>query len=57
LRANDAAAAEVGIITSSAFSPKGATAIGFAYVRREHNAPGTVLAFDGGTATIASVGQ
>ena len=52
LRANDAAAAEVGIITSSAFSPKGATAIGMGYVRREHNAPGTVLAFDGGTATV-----
>jgi glycine cleavage system aminomethyltransferase T len=54
LRATDAAAAEVGIITSSAFSPKAAAAIGMGYVRREHNAPGTVLAFDGGTATVTS---
>jgi folate-binding protein YgfZ len=52
LHTNDAAAAEVGIITSSAFSPKVAAAIGMAYVRREHNAPGTVLALDGGTATV-----
>jgi glycine cleavage system aminomethyltransferase T len=52
LRANDATAAEVGIVTSSAFSPKAVAAIGMGYVRREHNAPGTVLAFDGGTATV-----
>src|SRR5271163_4444310 len=57
LRANDAAAAEVGIVTSSAFSPKAASAIGMAYVRREHNAPGTVLAFDGGTATVLDDGE
>jgi folate-binding protein YgfZ len=54
LRATGTEAAEVGIITSSAFSPKAAAAIGMAYVRREHNAPGTVLAFDGGTATVTS---
>jgi folate-binding protein YgfZ len=56
LHAKDAAAAEVGIVTSSAFSPKAATAIGMGYVRREHNAPGTVLAFDGGTATVLGDG-
>jgi pantothenate kinase type III len=27
-----------------------------AYVRREHNAPGTVLIFDGGTATVVDDG-
>src|SRR5271155_6099951 len=54
LRSTGAEAAEVGIVTSSAFSPKAASAIGMAYVRREHNAHGTVLAFDGGTATVTS---
>jgi folate-binding protein YgfZ len=45
---------EVGIITSSAFSPAADAAIGMAYVRREHNAPGTVLEFTGGTAEVFS---
>jgi aminomethyltransferase len=45
---------EVGIITSSAFSPAANAAIGMAYVRREHNAPGTTLDFTGGTATVVA---
>jgi folate-binding protein YgfZ len=43
---------EVGIMTSSAFSPAANAAIGMAYVRREHNAPGTILDFTGGTAEV-----
>jgi folate-binding protein YgfZ len=54
LRAKDVEDKEVGIITSVAFSPKAATAIGMGYVRREHNAAGSILEFDGGTATVAS---
>src|SRR5580704_13884116 len=45
---------EVGIITSAAFSPAANAAIGMAYVRREHNAPGTILNFNGGTAEVLS---
>jgi folate-binding protein YgfZ len=45
---------EVGIITSSAFSPKANTAIGMGYSRREHDGPGTTLEFDGGTAEIVA---
>src|SRR5271163_710520 len=55
VRAAESAAAEtkeVGIITSSAFSPAANAAIGMAYVRREHNAPGTILDFNGGTAEV-----
>jgi folate-binding protein YgfZ len=47
-----AEAKEVGIITSSAFSPAANAALGMAYVRREHNAPGTILDFTGGTAEV-----
>jgi folate-binding protein YgfZ len=47
-----AAPKEVGIITSSAFSPAANAAIGMAYVRREHNAPGTILDFNEGTAEV-----
>ena len=54
LRAKDVEDKEVGIVTSVAFSPKAATAIGMGYVRREHNAAGSILEFDGGTATVAS---
>src|SRR5271155_4470417 len=43
---------EVGIITSSAFSRAASTAIGMAYVRREHNSAGTILEFNGGTAEV-----
>lgn len=45
---------EVGHITSSSSLPTAGTAIGMGYVRREHNAPGSVLEFDGGKATIES---
>jgi folate-binding protein YgfZ len=50
--ARPAAPQEVGIVTSSAFSPAAHAAIGMAYVRREHNAAGTMLDFDGGTAAV-----
>jgi folate-binding protein YgfZ len=45
---------EVGIITSSAFSPAANAAIGMAYVRREQNASGSILDFNGGTAEVLS---
>jgi folate-binding protein YgfZ len=59
LRARDSADSnaelkEVGIVTSSAFSPAANAAVGMAYVRREHNVPGTILGFDGGTAEVLS---
>jgi len=44
--------AEVGYVTSAAFSPSAGTAIGMAYVRREHNSPGSTVEFDGGTAIV-----
>jgi len=44
---------EVGYVTSAAFSPGAGTAIGMGYVRREQFAPGSVVDFDGGTATVA----
>jgi folate-binding protein YgfZ len=49
-----AAGAEVGYITSAAFSPASGKVIGMGYVRREHNSPGSILEFQGGTATVAS---
>ena len=52
LRAKDAEANEVGIITSSAFSPATGVAIGMGYVRREYNSPGSILDSDGGTAEV-----
>jgi folate-binding protein YgfZ len=52
LRTRDAEAKEVGIVTSAAFSPAAGTAIGMAYVRREHNSPGSILDCDGGTAEV-----
>jgi folate-binding protein YgfZ len=45
---------EVGIVTSSAFSPAANTSIGMAYVRREHNSAGTILDCTGGTATVVA---
>ena len=47
-----AGGAEIGSVTSSAFSPAAAPAIGMGYVRREHFAPGSIVEFDGGTATV-----
>jgi folate-binding protein YgfZ len=49
LRAGDS---EVGYVTSAAFSPAAGTSIGMGYVRREHNSPGSIVTFDGGTATV-----
>src|SRR5208282_3078428 len=49
LRAGDA---EVGFVTSAAFSPASGTAIGMGYVRREQFAPGSIVEFDGGTAEV-----
>jgi folate-binding protein YgfZ len=46
--------AEVGYVTSAALSPASGNAIGMGYIRREHNAAGNVLEFDGGTATVSS---
>ena len=43
---------EVGLVTSAAFSPSAGTAIGMGYIRREHNTPGSVVEYDGGTATV-----
>jgi glycine cleavage system aminomethyltransferase T len=43
---------EIGYVTSSAFSPAAGTAIGMAYLRREHNSPGSIVEFDGGTAIV-----
>ena len=47
-----AGGADVGFITSAAFSPAAGVAIGMGYVRREHFAPGSVLEIDGGTAEV-----
>jgi folate-binding protein YgfZ len=44
--------AEVGFVTSAAFSPAAGTTIGMGYVRREHFAAGSVVEFDGGTAEV-----
>ncbi len=42
-------------MTSAAFSPAAKTAIGMGYLRREHNATGSVVEFDGGTAEVTAV--
>jgi glycine cleavage system aminomethyltransferase T len=47
-----AATAEAGSDASAAFSPAAGTAIGMGYVRREQFAPGSIVEFDGGTATV-----
>jgi folate-binding protein YgfZ len=47
-----AGGADVGFITSAAFSPAAGTAIGMGYSRREHNSAGSVVEFDGGTAEV-----
>ncbi|HKQ88125.1 MAG TPA: glycine cleavage T C-terminal barrel domain-containing protein [Candidatus Acidoferrales bacterium] len=49
LRANGA---EVGAITSAAYSPAASTAIGMGYVRREQHAPGSRVEYEGGTAEV-----
>lgn len=45
--------AEVGYVTSSTFSPATGSSIGMGYVRREHNAPGSIVEFAEGTATVS----
>jgi folate-binding protein YgfZ len=40
---------ELGLVTSSTFSPKAGTAIGMGYSRREHDTPGSILEVDNGT--------
>lgn len=47
-----AGGAEVGYVTSSAFSPCANAAIGMGYLRREHNAVGSIVEFEGGTAEV-----
>ncbi len=47
-----AGGAEIGSVTSSAFSPNAKPAIGMGYVRREQFAAGSVVEFDGGTAQV-----
>jgi folate-binding protein YgfZ len=47
-----AGGAEVGFVTSSAFSPTVGAAIGMGYLRREHNTAGSIVEFDGGTAEV-----
>lgn len=44
--------AEVGFVTSAAFSPAAGTAIGMGYLRREHFALGSIVDLDGGTAEV-----
>jgi tRNA-modifying protein YgfZ len=44
--------AEVGYVTSSAYSPAAGAAIGMAYIRREQNSPGTTVEWKEGTATV-----
>jgi len=46
--------AEVGQVTSAAFSPRLGRPIGLGYLRREHSAPGTTLGCAGGTAEVIS---
>src|SRR5579863_10178379 len=47
-----AGGAEVGFVTSAAFSPASGTGIGMGYLRREHNSTGSVVEFEGGTAEV-----
>ena len=49
LKAGDA---EVGFVTSAAYSPQLGSAIGIGYLRREHTEPGSTVHLDGGTATV-----
>jgi folate-binding protein YgfZ len=47
---------EVGYVTSSALSPA-VGAVGMGYVRREQFAPGSVVEFEGGSATVREVSR
>lgn len=48
-----AGGAEVGFVTSAAAMPSARPSLGMGYVRREHFVPGSVVEFDGGTATVS----
>lgn len=50
-----AADKEVGHVTSAARSPRLQSPIGFAYLRREHNALGSQVAYEGGSAQVVSL--
>lgn len=50
-----AGGAETGHVTSGAFSPLLGKPIGLGYVRREYNAPGTALQFEGGPAEVITL--
>src|SRR5690348_1464705 len=43
---------DVGEVTSAAFSPAAGTPLGMGYLRREYTAPGTIVNFEGGKATV-----
>jgi folate-binding protein YgfZ len=47
-----AGGAEVGAVSSAGYSPAAASAIGMGYLRREHNAAGSVVEYEGGTAQV-----
>lgn len=49
--------ADVGFVTSSACSPSTNAAIGMGYLRREYNAPGSKVEFEGGTAEVVGSGK
>ncbi|MGH9572215.1 MAG: aminomethyltransferase family protein [Candidatus Acidiferrales bacterium] len=51
LRANGA---EIGAVTSAAYSPASGTAIGMGYVRRVQHAAGSKVEYDGGTAEVTA---
>jgi folate-binding protein YgfZ len=46
---------EVGSVSSAALSPLLGCPIGFAYIRREHQAPGTSLLIEGGTSEVIAL--
>ena len=50
--AGKAGEVEIGHVTSAAFSPLAGKPIGMAYLRREHNQPGTKLLCDGAEAEV-----
>jgi folate-binding protein YgfZ len=47
-----AGGAEVGAITSAAYSPASGAAIGMGYVKREQHAAGSIVEYDGGAAQV-----
>ncbi len=47
-----AGGAEIGFVTSAAFSPNAKPSIGMGYVRREQFASGSIVEFDAGTAEV-----